>query len=227
VITKENRTLSTQQTDLPPNIAIKEECSPLFPESKTTDSPVIPAERPYEYLDPFLENETEKYCSEDLSLTEVTTVTVDGESTADEAEGLDKTSADREEQSEIRDGDSSVSPKSEEKEEIDTSSDTQKAEFEDYPVPERVGSTLEDIPSFGNSGDEYLEDVVEEELEHLIQSSGEEDLVRSYPAEVENAPQRNELSTLLDNSGEHQGLLVNEPDHVHVFFRITYFDSKF
>ncbi|CBY07701.1 unnamed protein product [Oikopleura dioica] len=198
-------------------------------DSESTDSPLIPTERPYEYLDPFLENKTEKYCSEDLSLTEDTTITVDGESTSDDSEELGQISVDRDEQYEKQD-DSSGSSSNENKEENDTNSDAfdqEKAEYEDLPVSSKIVSTLEDIPSFVNSDDEYLEDFVEKELEHLIESSGEEDLVPRSDFYAESPTRRSEPSSLLDTSGEHQGVLVNEPDHVHIFFRITYFDSKF
>ena len=208
-------------------------------ESEASDSPLIPTEKPrtYEYLDPSLENETERYCSEDLSLTAVTTVTtIDGESTSDDAEDF-RSSFDRDEQNKIQDDsridDSSASLDRENKEHKNTNSsysEHEKAVYEDFSVQDNNNKnilTLDEIPSFGNSEDEYLEDVVEEELEHLIPSSGDEDSLPTSPSIEVDSPQRNELSTLLDTSGEDQGLLVNEPDHVHVFFRITYFDSKF
>ena len=200
-----------------------------YSDSESTDSPLIPTERLYEYLDPFLENKTEKYCSEDLSLTENTTITVDGELTSDDSEELGQISVDRDEQCEKQDY-SSESSSNENKDENDTNSDAfdqEKAEYEDLPVSSKIVSTLEDIPSFVNSDDEYLEDFVEKELEHLIESSGEEDLVPRSAFYAESPTRRSELSSPLDISGEHQGFLVNEPDHVHVFFRITYFDSKF
>lgn len=202
-------------------------------ESEASDSPLIPTEKPYEYLDPFLENETEKYCSDDLSLTEITTVTVDGESTADEAEELNQISIDGKEQfivsAKVPSESSDVGNKEDDSANLPLDSeDHEKAEYEDLSVPNNINPTLEDIPSFGNTEDEYLEDVVEEELVHLIQSSDEEDLVPTSPApEADLLPPRTELSTLFESSGEDQGLLINEPDHVHVFFRITYFDSKF
>jgi hypothetical protein len=208
-------------------------------ESEASDSPLIPTEKPrtYEYLDPSLENETERYCSEDLSLTAVTTVTtIDGESTSDDAEDF-RSSFDRDEQNKIQDDsridDSSASLNRENKEHMNTNSsysEHEKAVYEDFSVQDNNNKnilTLDEIPSFGNSEDEYLEDAVEEELEHLIPSSGDEDSLPTSPSTEVDSRQRNEFSTLLDTSGEDQGLLVNEPDHVHVFFRITYFDSKF
>jgi hypothetical protein len=76
----------------------------------------------------------------------------------------------------------------------------------------------EKIDSDANESKE--EDAVEEELEHVMPSRGNEYLQPTTPAIEVVSPQRNELITLSNTFRENQRLLV------HLSFPITYFDKK-
>ncbi|CAG5112054.1 Oidioi.mRNA.OKI2018_I69.chr2.g6310.t1.cds [Oikopleura dioica] len=269
-----------------------------------TESPLIKPDKSYQFLDPFLEAETDKYCSEEMSLTEVTSVDLSAVSTADEAEDLNETvieadfsdndenhqnftkndqecddkeidsgikieskdeinlSNPAEEPSKIEEPDESLQKVGqtvvEEKsksivEEVESSEEAESEDDRDPELPdeivEEVDSVSEEItedinsceneereiekeppqipttkaPYFSESSDdEDLQDSAEQELENLVQSTDDEDALHSSLAPSRESPRVNH-----DLSGQTQGVLVNESDHVHLFFRITYFDSKF
>ena len=296
---------------------------PTSSETKMTESPLLKPDKSYQFLDPFLEAETDKYCSEEMSLTEVTSVDLSAVSTADEAEDLNETviEADFSDHDEAPQSTSKSDEKGEEKEidsgikieskdEINLSNASEEpsrieepdeslqkvgqtvveeqskslavddnlfedsdqeiieeaenekeAKFEDDGDPELPAENLEsaesvtekmtedrissenkerqidettdtqsnpqipktDAPFLSNSSDdEDLQDSAEKELENLAQSTDDEADIHSSLAPSRETPRDN-----LDPSGQTHGLLVNESDHVHLFFRITYFDSKF